>query len=89
MRDPQIKDKMVVQVIWGIALVLAGLGVFYRIPEVMLKIEKVEQFAANDFIIRFCLYVLGILLVSGGTKKIYEYVQKPNLRRLNKPQKDK
>ena len=89
MSDPENKDKMVVQLIWGIALVLAGLGVFYRIPEVMLKIEKVEQFAANDFIIRFCFYVLGILLVSGGTKKIYEYVQKPNVSRINKPQKDK
>lgn len=76
MSDSGNKDKMGVQIAWGIALVLAGLGVFYRIPAVMLKIQTIEQFASNAIIIRFCFYVLGILLVGGGTKKIYEYVQK-------------
>jgi hypothetical protein len=63
------------QSIWGVALTLAGLGVFYRIPEVMPRIEQIEQFSSASGIIRFCFYVMGILLVAGGGKKIYDNYQ--------------
>ena len=61
---------------WGIALVLAGIGVFIRIPQVMPQIETIEHFSSAIFIIRFCFYLLGILLIVGGAKKIYDYSQK-------------
>lgn len=61
------------QLIWGVALVLAGLGVFYRIPQVMPKIETFEQFASAGGFIRFCFYFMGIILIGGGAKKILGY----------------
>ncbi len=65
------KNKTVIQLIWGIALVLAGVGVFFRIPQVMPKIAKIEQFSRVMIFIRFCFYLIGILLIGGGSKKIY------------------
>jgi hypothetical protein len=65
------KNKKTIQIIWGIALVLAGIGVFYRIPQVMPKIEKIEHFSSVMFFIKFCFYFLGVLLIAGGTKKLY------------------
>ena len=70
------KNKIVVQMIWGVALALAGIGVFFRIPQVMPKIEKIEYFSSAMYFIRFCFYLLGVLLVWGGTKKIYENYRK-------------
>ncbi|MBW2567773.1 MAG: hypothetical protein JRD93_06255 [Deltaproteobacteria bacterium] len=67
-----IKDKAVIHIVWGIVLVLAGIGVFFRIPQVMPKIEQIEQFSSVIFFIRFCFYFLGVLLIGGGTKKIYD-----------------
>ncbi len=70
------RNKIVVQMIWGVALALAGIGVFFRIPQVMPKIEKIEYFSSAMYFIRFCFYLLGVLLVWGGTKKIYENYRK-------------
>ncbi len=70
------KNKTVVQLIWGIALVLAGIGVFFRIPQVMPKIAKIEQFSGVMFFIRFCFYLIGMLLIGGGSKKIYSNYSK-------------
>ena len=68
---PKDKNKVVVQLIWGIALTLAGIGVIFRIPQVIPRIEKIEQFASMIFFIRFSFYLLGMLLIGGGLKKIY------------------
>jgi uncharacterized membrane protein len=65
-----------IQIIWGIVLVLAGVGVFFRIPQVMPEIQKIEQFSSAIFFIRFCFYFLGVLLIGGGAKKIYDNYQK-------------
>jgi len=70
------RNKTVVQIIWGVALVLAGAAVFFRIPQVMPRIEKIEQFSSAMFFVRFCFYLLGILLVGGGSKKIYDNYRK-------------
>ena len=66
------KNKTVLHIVWGIVLVLAGIGVFFRIPQVMPKIEQIEQFSSVIFFIRFCFYFLGVLLIGGGAKKIYD-----------------
>jgi hypothetical protein len=58
------------QLIWGVALTLAGIGVFFRIPQVMPKINNIEQFSSLTVFIRICFYLLGILLIGGGLKKI-------------------
>ena len=69
------KNKL--QLIWGILLLLAGIGVFFRIPQIMPEIKKIEHFAPYIPFIYFCFYLIGILLVIGGGKKVYRYIQKP------------
>ena len=68
-------QKPLLQLIWGIALALAGIGVFFRIPQVMPKIESIEYFAGVMVFVRFCFYLLGVLLIGGGVRKIYHYVR--------------
>jgi len=70
------KNKTVIQLIWGVALVLAGIGVFFRIPQVMPKIAQIEHFSGVMFFIRFCFYLIGILLIGGGSIKIYNHYSK-------------
>ena len=66
-----VMNKNTIQFIWGGLLILAGIGVFFRIPQVMPQIEKIEYFSSA--FVRFCFYLLGILLIGGGAKKIYVY----------------
>ena len=68
-------NKALVQIIWGVALLLAGIGVFFRIPQVMPRLAQIEYFASGMFYIKFCFYLLGILLVVGGAKKIYDHIR--------------
>jgi hypothetical protein len=68
-------DKKVnqAQIVWAIALILAGLGVFYRIPQVMPSIEQIPRFAAASGFIRFCFYFIGVFLIGGGCKKLFHH----------------
>lgn len=70
---PANKNASSGQMIWGVALVLAGLGVFYRIPQVLPQIATIEYFAGALWIIRLCFYLMGIILIGGGAKKIIRY----------------
>ncbi len=73
MTDKQVNQA---QIIWAVALILAGLGVFYRIPQVMPNIEQIPRFAAAANLIRFCFYFMGIFLIGGGCKKLYHQYHK-------------
>ncbi|MGD8368427.1 MAG: hypothetical protein PVG78_12365 [Desulfobacterales bacterium] len=64
--------RTIAQTIWGAALLLAGIGVFVRIPQVMPQIAQIEHFANVTGIIRFCFYFIGIMLIGGGAKKLYD-----------------
>jgi cobalamin biosynthesis protein CobD/CbiB len=66
------------QFIWGVLLVLAGVGVFFRIPQLMPGIKKIEQFASFIYFIYFCFYLLAILLIAGGGRKVYIYLRQTN-----------
>ena len=70
------KNKIITKIVWGIILTLAGIGVFFRIPQVMPKIAKIEYFSSAMYFIRFCFYLLGVLLIWGGAKRIYENYRK-------------
>ncbi|OQY12888.1 MAG: hypothetical protein B6I31_02370 [Desulfobacteraceae bacterium 4572_19] len=48
-----------------------GFGVFYRIPQVMPKIEEFQNSSFILFFIRLCFYLMGIILIGGGAKKLY------------------
>ncbi len=65
------KDNLNVQFIWGIFLFLAGIGVFFRIPQVMPQIKTIQQFNEIIGFIYFCFYLLGTLLIIGGIKKLF------------------
>ncbi|GBC59877.1 hypothetical protein DENIS_0818 [Desulfonema ishimotonii] len=67
------KNRSVFQMVWGVLLIMAGIGVFIRIPQVMPRIETIEYFASAAIFVRFCFYLMGILLMGGGAKKIYGY----------------
>jgi len=71
------KNNINIQIVWGVVLVLAGIGVFFRIPQVMPKIQEIEHFSSVIFFIRFCFYFLGVLLIGGGAKKIYDNYRSP------------
>ncbi len=71
------KNNINIQIVWGVVLVLAGIGVFFRIPQVMPKIQEIEHFSSAIFFIRFCFYFLGVLLIGGGAKKIYDNYRSP------------
>ena len=66
------KEVNQVQVVWAVLLILAGLGVFYRIPQVMPAIERIPIFANASMSIRFCFYFIGVFLIGGGCKKLYQ-----------------
>jgi len=70
------KNKIVFQLVWGALLALAGIGVFFRIPQVMPKIKTIEYFSSAIWFIYVCFYLLGFLLILGGGRKIYENYRK-------------
>jgi len=70
------KDSITFQFVWGVALLLAGIGMFFRIPQLMPQIKANPQFADAIGFIYFCLYFLGILLIGGGIKKLADTYKK-------------
>lgn len=70
------KHKIHIQLVWGGLLVLAGIGVFFRIPQVMPKIKTIEYFSSVIWFIYICFYLLGILLIMGGARKIHDNCRK-------------
>jgi hypothetical protein len=70
------KNKTHIQLVWGGLLVLAGIGVFFRIPQVMPQIREIEPFSSAIWFIYICFYLLGILLIMGGGKKLLENYRK-------------
>ena len=64
------------QIVWGILLMLAGVGVFYRIPQVIPKLAELEIFTSIIPFIKFCFYLIGIILFGGGIQKIYKNISK-------------
>ena len=77
------KNKIHIQIVWGILLVLAGVGVFFRIPQVMPKIKTIENFASAMGFVYFCFYLLGFLLILGGGRKIFANYKKLTPRETN------
>jgi hypothetical protein len=70
------KEKIIYQIVWGVLLVLMGIGVFFRIPQVMPRIEQIEYFSSVIWFVRFSFYLIGILLIGGGIKKIISCYRK-------------
>lgn len=70
------KNRIIVQIVWGILLVLMGIGVFIRIPQITPQIEQIENFQKIMPFVKFCFWLMGIILIGGGSKKIYDNYHK-------------
>jgi hypothetical protein len=82
-------SNSVLQLIWGIALVLAGVGVFVRIPQVMPRVEEIGFFEGSPWIVRFSFYILGILLIGGGAQKLVRHFRSSPPASSQGPSEDK
>jgi len=63
--------RVTFQTLWGLALLMMGIGVFFRIPYVMERVGTIDHFAPATVFIRICFYIMGILLIGGGIQKLY------------------
>jgi hypothetical protein len=62
------------QLIWGAALTAAGIGVLVILPHRMEQIRQLRQAGPYDvdmLFLWFCFGLLGVLLIGGGLRKIY------------------
>jgi len=55
---------------------LMGLGVFYRIPQVMSRISSYEESSIQIMFIRFCFYLVGVMLLGGGVGSFIIFLKK-------------
>jgi len=65
--------KNKIQLIWGIALILMGIGVFFRVPVVIEKLYETVKFNSGLYFFRFSFYLIAVILIGGGIKKIQNY----------------
>lgn len=80
------RRQTIFQIIWGGMLLVAGVGVFFRIPQVMPKLEQIDGFSSVIIFIRFSFYLIGCLLICGGFMKIrknYKDLSQKNHRSLH------
>ena len=68
------------QLIWGVALTIVGIAVFFRIPQVMPQLAQMGQSPTALVFIRICFYILGMILLGGGVKKIVHYFRQQAVR---------
>jgi len=65
-------DKKRFHFYYGIVLTLVGIGVFYRIPQVMPQVETIEFFRQKIGVVKASFYILGGLLVMFGVIRMYK-----------------
>ncbi len=63
-------NKNKVQLIWGIALILMGVGIFFRVPVVIEKMSDTVEVNSGLYFFRFSFYLIAVILIGGGVKKI-------------------
>lgn len=79
-------SKSNIQLVWGCALVIIGIAVFFRIPQVMPKLIAMGQSSTTVWFIRICFYLIGIVLLGGGIKKINQHMKKKETDDRNSPE---
>jgi hypothetical protein len=72
----QIKSGITLQLIWGLLLVLMGMALIFRSPQVMERIVQIEYYAPISWLIRIILYFIAVILIGGGSKKIWAIFKK-------------
>ena len=65
-------DKKKINFYYGIVITIVGIAVFYRIPQVMPKIETIEFLSQKLVVVKACFYILGALLILAGSIRIFK-----------------
>ena len=87
LKEEQPRTRNAYQLVWGIALVLAGLGVFVRISQIMPKL--MQQFPAltnSPAMIKIGFYLMGIILLGGGFQKIIRFFHASQAASTDEPE---
>ena len=74
-------NQRLFQLVWGVALTAAGIGVFVILPQRMEQIRQLRQAGPYDIdmlFLWFCFGLLGVLLVGGGLRKIHSHLKNPS-----------
>lgn len=71
--EPTKRNSSNIQLIWGAALTLMGVAVFFRVPQVVSKLEDMGQSGFTITFFRICMYIIGIILVGGGVRKLIQH----------------
>jgi hypothetical protein len=66
------KNKATFQIIWGALLALMGIALIFRASYVMERIVEIEYYASIKWFIRIILYIVALMLIGGGSRKIYD-----------------
>lgn len=62
--------KNSIQRIWGIALIIMGVALVFRVPGLLEKLQPNTAFASGRIFVQFCFYFVSLALIVGGIKKI-------------------
>ncbi len=75
-----MKDrKTIFHLVYGVALILMGIGMIRRIPVKTPQIlEQNPQLASAETFVYFSLYLIAVLLIGGGVKKLWTNYKKLN-----------
>ncbi len=64
-------NKHKIQLIWGTALILMGIGVFFRVNTVIEQMAAAYDLDSGLYFFRFSFYLIAVILIGGGVKKIH------------------
>ena len=67
--EPTKRSKNNIQLIWGAALILVGVSVFFKVPLVVPKLKTMGLSEGTIGFFSVCLYIIGFILVGGGVRK--------------------
>ena len=66
------RSKAIYQVVWGALLLLMGVLLLIQVPQVMERVTRIEYHRFVLWFIRIIIYLIAVLLIAGGARKIYE-----------------
>ena len=74
MRNEKPAQPNTIQMVYGFLLAAAGISIFLRFDQVIPpKLGQFSTFSGAMWFIRFCFYLMGIILIGGGARKIGHY----------------
>jgi hypothetical protein len=63
------------QLVWAGILMSTGIAVLLEIPRKMSQLVQLWQSPSKIWAARICFYLMGILLIGGGIRKLIQYFQ--------------